>query len=169
MTLLPPLELEKAAMNFIASYSNEALLHFSGQVSALGSKLFIVLLIIGLWQLKDRKTSVELAASTLLANIATTLLKLIVERPRPETTVYTLTHSFPSGHTATAFAAAATLSLRYPKLRYLLFGIASLVGLSRVVLQAHYPLDIFFGAVTGILSAYITRRYIDENIEKLEI
>ncbi|MFB6115513.1 MAG: phosphatase PAP2 family protein [Candidatus Nanohalobium sp.] len=161
MTFLPPLELEKTAMDLIASHSSEALIHFSGQVSALGSKLFIAFLVIGLWQLKKRETSVELAVSALIANLATTLLKVIIERPRPETTVYTLTHSFPSGHAATAFAAAATLSLRYPKLRYLFFVIASLVGLSRVVLQAHYPLDVLFGAAVGLASAYLTERYVE--------
>ena len=60
-------------------------------------------------------------------------------------------YSFPSGHTASSFAAAWVLYRRLPKR----FGIpalvlASLIGVSRLYLGVHYPTDVLFGAVSGI-------------------
>ena len=68
-----------------------------------------------------------------------------------------LTHnSFPSGHAATAFAFAAAVlcSLHQTnRLRWffpLLFG-AALIGLSRIAVGAHWPLDVLGGAAIGWL------------------
>lgn len=68
-----------------------------------------------------------------------------------------LTHnSFPSGHAATAFAlAAAVLCSLDPKSRLrwslpLLLG-AMLIGLSRIAVGAHWPMDVLGGAAIGWL------------------
>jgi membrane-associated phospholipid phosphatase len=57
--------------------------------------------------------------------------------------------SFPSGHATTAFAAALLLSLWYPRGTGAFFGLAVLVGLSRVVLGSHFPSDVLAGALLG--------------------
>ncbi len=59
--------------------------------------------------------------------------------------------SFPSGHTQAAFGTAAYLSLVYPVLSPLLLGLAALVGLSRIYLGVHFPLDVAAGAAIGIV------------------
>ncbi len=64
--------------------------------------------------------------------------------------------SFPSGHSAAAFLMATQISCFYPALSPLLFLWASLVGLSRVILGVHYPLDIFFGALLGIACSLLS-------------
>jgi len=61
------------------------------------------------------------------------------------------TTSFPSGHTVTAFALATAVSFLYPRLRVPAFIIAAVIGLSRVVLTAHYLSDVIAGAVVGII------------------
>ena len=61
-----------------------------------------------------------------------------------------LDHSFPSGHSASSFAAATALSIYYPKAAPLAFTLATGVGLSRVHLGVHYPSDAAVGAVVGI-------------------
>jgi undecaprenyl-diphosphatase len=66
--------------------------------------------------------------------------------------------SFPSGHTASSFASAWILALVWPKARAQLFGLAAIVGLSRIYLGAHYPGDVAFGAVIGVLLSELTRR-----------
>jgi undecaprenyl-diphosphatase len=66
--------------------------------------------------------------------------------------------SFPSGHTASSFASAWILALVWPKARPLLFGVAGMVGLSRIYLGAHYPGDVAIGAVLGIMLSELTRR-----------
>ena len=58
--------------------------------------------------------------------------------------------SFPSGHTATAFAAAVAVALIYPRLGRPLLALAVVVGISRVYLGMHYALDVTAGMVLGI-------------------
>jgi undecaprenyl-diphosphatase len=60
-------------------------------------------------------------------------------------------HSFPSGHTATSFACALVLARAAPRLRVPLFALAAAIGLSRVYVGVHYPLDVLGGAVLGLL------------------
>lgn len=65
--------------------------------------------------------------------------------------------SFPSGHTATAFLVAATVGLLYRSraLWVTLLVVATLAGLSRVAVGAHWPLDIAAGAFGGWLATVL--------------
>ncbi|HSB80711.1 MAG TPA: phosphatase PAP2 family protein [Candidatus Methylomirabilis sp.] len=68
--------------------------------------------------------------------------------------------SFPSGHATTAFATALILAFWYPRQTGLFVGLAILVGLSRVVLGAHFPSDVLAGAVLGSGVALIVHAYV---------
>lgn len=75
-------------------------------------------------------------------------------------------NSFPSGHTAQAFAAATFLSEEYKSkfkwMPYLAYGIASSVGMFRMANNKHYISDVLVGAGLGILSmklSYLTHQY----------
>lgn len=99
-----------------------------------------------------------------LAMITTvTLLKHLTHQLRPDGSSYT---SFPSGHTAQAFAAATFLSEeyrgRFPWMPYAAYGTAATVGLLRMANNRHYISDVLLGAGIGILchkGAYLTHRY----------
>jgi membrane-associated phospholipid phosphatase len=60
--------------------------------------------------------------------------------------------SFPSGHSASAFAVAAVISARYREHRWIpwaAYGAAAFLALSRLPDQAHFPSDIFIGGAIG--------------------
>lgn len=68
--------------------------------------------------------------------------------------------SFPSGHTTSAFAAAVALGYMKPEWRgWLLLG-AVLIGLSRILVGAHYPSDVVGGAALGgLVSVWLSRSF----------
>ncbi|MBW2095775.1 MAG: phosphatase PAP2 family protein [Deltaproteobacteria bacterium] len=63
--------------------------------------------------------------------------------------------SFPSGHATTAFTMAGIVALRVKKWpwRLCLLALAALVGLSRITVGVHWPLDVLVGAGGGWLTA----------------
>ena len=71
--------------------------------------------------------------------------------------------SFPSGHTATAFALATSLSIKYPKWYVIAPSAvwACSVGVSRMNEGVHYPTDVLAGAAIGagcaVLNIYVNR------------
>jgi membrane-associated phospholipid phosphatase len=81
-------------------------------------------------------------------------------------------HSFPSGHTITAFAAASAVlavilpgkkPIRMALLAAAIIGLAAAVGLSRIAVGAHWPNDVLagalFGWLAGLSGAWLTRRF----------
>lgn len=65
--------------------------------------------------------------------------------------------SMPSGHAATAFAAAVAFGLLWPRLRAPMFLYALVIAASRVVLDAHYLSDVIVGAIVGTIGALLVR------------
>lgn len=61
--------------------------------------------------------------------------------------------SFPSNHAVNNFAAAALFSYFYKGMKYVLYGGAFIVAISRVTCGVHYPFDVAGGAIIGILVA----------------
>jgi membrane-associated phospholipid phosphatase len=60
--------------------------------------------------------------------------------------------SFPSGHAIASFAIATVMARRYSNRRWVpwvAYGVAGLIGFSRLPLGAHFPSDVFMGAALG--------------------
>lgn len=98
------------------------------------------------------------------SGLTTQLIKRVWSRPRPSNLEEALVapdeqifaRSFPSGHTTTTFALAAfvwwfTRGTRWAWVGWAAWGIAFLVGLSRIYRGVHYPLDTLVGACIGVI------------------
>ena len=98
---------------------------------------------------------------TLLVN--NMILKNLVARTRPYEVMEGLTYivrkpvdySFPSGHAGCSFAVACVMFRRLPG-RYGVPALilAILIALSRLYVGVHYPSDVLFGVISGILISY---------------
>lgn len=106
--------------------------------------------------------------ATAVASLGTTYLVQDLIKPRFRRTrpwvgrdvmvvgIRTTDASFPSGHTASSFAAATALSVYYPKAAPLSFLLAAGVGVSRVHLGHHFPSDVAVGSVIGLVTGAVT-------------
>ena len=110
----------------------------------------------------DRSTALRAVAEALPVLWATMLtvnfpLKQIFRRRRPFIAFVRARvlgpkpkdFSFPSGHTAAAFAGALLFGAHLPMFAPLFYAIAVVVGFSRIYLGVHYPSDVFIGAIVG--------------------
>lgn len=119
--------------------------------------------LIGTWALKvsgveGRSSWKGLALSNALSlafmGIATNSMKYSVREMRPDGSTK---NSFPSGHTAFAFAAATILHKEYGQTRSPLYSIAgyslaTITGVGRVLNNRHWVSDVLVGAGIGIVS-----------------
>lgn len=99
-----------------------------------------------------------------LASLAVQIIKHLIGRPRPWLSDQGIVHlgpsltngydSFPSGHAVSSFAVAVVLARFYPRWRWLFYGLATLVGISRLYLDVHYTTDVIGGAILGIVMGW---------------
>lgn len=124
--------------------------------------------------------------AVLVSDVATGLLKGLTGRQRPYVSAERdaddfgfgrgfrqmgASTSFPSGHTATAFAAASAVTAEvshwWPRSTWIvgpaMYGGATLVGLSRMYHNRHWASDVALGAAIGTFSGLETVRYAHAN------
>jgi undecaprenyl-diphosphatase len=99
------------------------------------------------------------AATGGLASVSAYVLKRLIARPRPACASPLRVPlvappdawSFPSGHTAAAVAAACAIGASLgPAAACIAILACTLIGVSRVYVGAHYPLDVLMGAGLGV-------------------
>jgi membrane-associated phospholipid phosphatase len=91
--------------------------------------------------------------SNLLTIVSSGILKKTFHDRRPDGSGFS---SFPSGHTAIAFTGAAILDheygQQYPWIKWAGYGLATLVGISRIANNRHWASDVLGGAALGIIN-----------------
>ncbi len=112
---------------------------------------------------RDKNGALQAAGSMASAQIISLGLKSSFPELRPDGSNR---KSFPSGHTARSFAAAATIFNREGKGAGIpAFALATLVGVARVKADKHYWYDVVAGAAIGIGSGLlVTRQRPEQNI-----
>lgn len=125
-----------------------------------------------LWLLRERASRraaarglVSIAISSAIANGPA---KLLSRRTRPllddvpairQLSRLPRSTSFPSGHSASAFAFAVGVTLELPVAGALLGPLATAVAFSRIYTGVHYPSDVLAGAILGTSVALATRSF----------
>ena len=112
-----------------------------------------------------------LASVAVTAAIVNLAIKPMMRRRRPDRPAAAVpaarqvempgSDSFPSGHSAAAFAFAAGAAGALPLAAAPLSALAALVSYSRVHTGVHYPTDAIVGALCGISLAEATNRALD--------
>jgi membrane-associated phospholipid phosphatase len=144
---------------------------FTGNATGLGTVIAPVSLYVAGLVRRDtgiQHTALLAGEAVADAEILTTVLKDLDKRVRPTAfprqgnywdswfeskgSVLRGNGSFPSGHTIAAFSIATVVAHRYRTHRWLpcvAYGMAGLVGFSRLSLSAHFASDVFAGAALG--------------------
>jgi len=111
-----------------------------------------------------RAFTLVLFAILIASTITDQLIKPAVDRARPFASLpgevmggRPHDASFPSGHSANAFAGAATLTHLAPGGAAGWWTLAAAIAFSRVYLGVHFPLDVIAGALVGLASAWLAR------------
>ena len=133
-----------------------------------GTFLFIALIVIILWLKGEKTPAVYLALGLIIDAILVDILKAMIHRPRPFEVLPIIPlelgdnfGSLPSGHTSRAFLSATILSNFYRKHMAAFFLIAVSIGISRIYVGVHYPLDVLIGAITGSLIGFFLVNLLD--------
>lgn len=98
------------------------------------------------------------AASTMLKSLIPTSRPFMTNGETPLTLTIPIDGSFPSAHTAIAFAIAMSVYLHNKRYGILFIVIATLVALGRVLSNVHYPLDVFAGVLIGVAVSFILEK-----------
>lgn len=162
------MEWEFYILDFIHTYFSNPVMDvvmkfvsFLGSLGMIWIVITIILLVTKKYRTLGRSLAINLGLNFIACNL---IIKPIVARLRPfefnqsiNLIVSTpIDPSFPSGHTLFAFAAATIFFVYNKKIGLFMYLFACVMAFSRLYLYVHFPTDVAFGAVLGILLAIIS-------------
>jgi membrane-associated phospholipid phosphatase len=135
-------------------------------VTQLGSGITPVIIAFALYQGGNQRLAYILVLGTLTLWLSVELIKAIVRRTRPfirltQARIVGLRavgRSFPSGHTSQSFFLASLIVQHFHVpfwIGFPMYGMALLVGVTRMYVGAHYPRDVLAGAILGSVWGYL--------------
>lgn len=128
------------------------------------------------WKEKDKL--IVLIGSPLLSRLVLTeLIRFFLHRARPAVALETAKklieiwpserfNSFPSGHATFFFALAMAVYFYNKKAGIALFTVATIIGLAKIFVSAHWPSDVLAGAIIGVASAWLVKFFVYKSKSK---
>lgn len=127
---------------------------------------------------KTRKIGIYLAITLIVEVVLNDgIIKGIIARERPflqRTGIETIIkqpsgYSFPSGHSASSFAAATAIFLHNKRLGIGAYVLAAFIAFSRLYFYVHFPTDVICGSLFGILIGFTVNKllkFIEKKMKK---
>lgn len=161
------------SFNFLNFYHRPFLDVFFSYYTFIGDGLMCLLTIIVLLFLKRKKLSLALLLAFLGSGLIVQILKKLLHEPRPSLYFDQIgfkysyfvigiqkmqSASFPSGHSASAFAMCIVMALYFKdnRVSILCLFLALFAGYSRIYLAHHFLPDVMAGALIGSVSGLLT-------------
>ena len=168
------------------SFHNPFLYNFFNSATFIGDGLFTICIsfLLVLFLKKHTKLALLLLVAYLSSGIFAQIFKTIIHAPRPSLyfklnnyNYYLDTfansragfNSFPSGHSSSAFALITVLSIycKRKQLCFIFLVIGLVAGYSRIYLAHHFLIDVFVGAIIGILFGSLSVIWVNHNWDNI--
>ena len=173
------MEFELNIIRAIQSIANPFLDGLFQFITMFGEEVILIPLIAVIYWSFNKKMGEYIAYASLTSVLVNGAIKDIFKAKRPigepgirSLRVETATgYSFPSGHTqgTASFWGAIAIYLK-KNCMYAISGlIIVLVAISRLYLGVHYPKDVLFGAIFGILTSFITYKLFNKVNNKIDL
>ncbi len=126
--------------------------------------LLILFVLVLFWKRNYFKKVVFVSFGSAIVSrfVFVTIIRYFIYSPRPFLILENMHQllpedgsSFPSGHASFYFALAMAVYLYNKKAGYIYLILAGLMGIARIFVGVHWPLDIVAGAVLGVVVAYV--------------
>lgn len=166
MLIFEDFSLNIEVFRFINSHYNRTLDLFFLYFSYLGSGWILIPIVLYLIKKRDWSGLKLLALSIAVESLIVWFFKKTFTQPRPAKLLEDVhlliplyNGSFPSGDTAMAFVIATSFFYKSrAHVKLLLIAYAVTIAYGRVYLGVHFPLDVFSGAIIGILSVVLVKK-----------
>ncbi|MCT4612668.1 MAG: phosphatase PAP2 family protein [Clostridia bacterium] len=131
-------------------------------ITFLGGVTVSIAMPFALYFMGNKELFLKMTLGLIVITVIVQSIKIIYKRTRPYEKVEgsvrigckLKTYSFPSGHTSTSFMLMTLLAINFGMPIAILFlSTAVLIGVSRIYLGVHYPVDVIVGAFLGTIVA----------------
>ncbi len=168
-------DFEVKLMEFLQSVLGSAAISIISFFSTFGEEMILILVLGFLFWCYDKKAATYIGMNIMVGVVFNPLIKNIFWRRRPyfdhesikclrpvdsSADIYDIAaqgFSFPSGHSTNASILYGSLArvYKHPVFKVIAFALPFLVGFSRVVVGCHYPTDVLFGWISGLIIIFV--------------